>query len=144
MTTAIGKDRIDDKLVSLLRQDGRASISALAKAVNLSRTAVQARIDRLERDGVILGYQAILAQPSQEDEVGAILAVTFSQHPCTPVVAKFRHWPEIRHHYSVTGPIDGYFVVRAKGTSALNDLVLRLSAIEGVASVSSAVMLKAD
>jgi hypothetical protein len=68
--------------------------------------------------------------------------VTFSQRPCFPVVAKFRHWPEIIHYYSVTGPIDAYMVVRVKTPQDLADLVDRLSALSGVGTVSSAVMLR--
>jgi DNA-binding Lrp family transcriptional regulator len=46
----------DEKLVSLLRRNARASISDLARALSLSRTTVQNRITRLERSGVIKGY----------------------------------------------------------------------------------------
>lgn len=144
MTAGLGKDRIDDQLVALLRQNARMSVAALSKAVNLSRTAVQARIARLERERVIVGYQAILGERAADAHLGAILALTFSQRPCAPVVARFRHWPEILHHYSVTGPVDGYLVVQVTGPAALSDLVSRLSALDGVASVASAVMLTSD
>ncbi|MBN9261940.1 MAG: winged helix-turn-helix transcriptional regulator, partial [Hyphomicrobium sp.] len=43
----------DRKLLALLRKDGRASLSALAAELKVSRGTVQNRIDRLERDGVI-------------------------------------------------------------------------------------------
>jgi Lrp/AsnC family transcriptional regulator, leucine-responsive regulatory protein len=137
-------DRIDEHLVALLRQDARRSVTELAKAVCLSRTAVQARIGRLEREEIIVGYRAVLGEGGVDDGLGAILSITFSRRPCTPVVEQFRRWPEIRQIYSVTGPIDAYVIVRVTGASALNDLVHRLSAIPGVGSVSSAVMLKAD
>ena len=136
-------DAIDEKLVALLRTNARMSLTALSQAVALSRTAVQARVGRLERDKVIVGYRAVLGEGLDEPgAVGAILSIVFSQRPCAPVVAKFRHWPEIAHYYSVTGPIDAYVVVRVKSTQALADLVDRFSGLAGVASVSSAVMLR--
>ncbi|MEQ1540970.1 MAG: Lrp/AsnC family transcriptional regulator [Novosphingobium sp.] len=144
MNARFGKDLIDEKLVALLRQNARASVAALSKAVNLSRTAVQARIVRLERDGVITGYQAVLGEAGSEEQLGAVLSIVFSVHPCAPVVAKFRSWPEVTHHYSVTGPIDAYVLVRAENSAALSELVARFSALEGIASVSSAVILKSD
>lgn len=144
MNARLGKDTIDEKLVTLLRQNARTSVAALSKAVNLSRTAVQARIARLERDRVITGYQAVLGDAGTDDQLGAVLSITFSVHPCAPVVARFRSWPEVRHHYSVTGPIDAYVLVRAANSAALSELVARFSALEGIASVSSAVILKSD
>ena len=138
-----GRDAIDEKLIALLRGNARMTLTALSRAVGLSRTAVQARISRLERDKVIVAYRAILGEGQADDGgLGAMLAITFSQRPCFPVVARFRHWPEIVHYYSVTGPIDAYVVVRVKSPQALADLVDRLSATSGVGSVSSAVMLR--
>ncbi|WP_048439491.1 Lrp/AsnC ligand binding domain-containing protein [Caenimonas sp. SL110] len=53
-------DRIDRKILNLLQQDGRISNIKLADAVALSPTAVLARVQRLTRDGFILGYEARL------------------------------------------------------------------------------------
>jgi DNA-binding Lrp family transcriptional regulator len=139
------RDAIDEKLISLLRHNARMTLTALAQDLALSRTAVQARLARLERDKVILGYQAMIARPAGDDDgMGAVLSITFSQRPCSPVVAKFRHWPEITHYYSVTGPQDAYVIVRVNNAQALSQLVDRLSALAGVESVRSAVVLKDD
>ena len=53
-------DRIDLKILSVLQQDGRISNLKLAESVALSPTAVLARVQRLARDGYILGYEARL------------------------------------------------------------------------------------
>ena len=139
-----GRDAIDERLIALLRTNARLSLTALAHSVSLSRTAVQARIARLEREKVILAYRAVIAERRDEEGVGAMLSLVFSQRPCHPIVAKFRHWPEIVHYYSVTGPVDAFVLVRVKDTQALAELVDRFSALAGVASASSAVMLRAD
>ena len=136
-----GRDAIDERLIALLSSNARMTLTALAREVSLSRTAVQARIARLERDKVILGYRAVIGE--SEEGLGAMLSIVFSQRPCYPIVAKFRHWPEIVHHYSVTGPVDAYVQVRVKDAQALAELVDRFSALPGVASASSAVMLRA-
>jgi Lrp/AsnC family leucine-responsive transcriptional regulator len=138
-----GRDAIDEKLISLLCRNARMTLTALAQGVSLSRTAVQARMARLERDGVIVGYRAVMGE-RDEDALSAVLSVTFSQRPCFPVVEKFRDWPEIAHYYSVTGPLDAYVVVRVRNAQELSRFVDRLSAIPGVGSVRSAVVLKTD
>jgi Lrp/AsnC family leucine-responsive transcriptional regulator len=53
-------DRIDLKILQALQQDGRISNLKLAESVALSPTAVQARVQRLTKDGVIQGYEARL------------------------------------------------------------------------------------
>ena len=139
------RDAIDEKLISLLRENARMTLTALAQALALSRTAVQARMARLERDKVIVGYRAEIGRDGREDEgLRAVLSVTFSQRPCFPVVEKFRHWPEITHYYSVTGPLDAYMVVQVNTAQDLSQLVDRLSAISGVGSVRSALVLKGE
>jgi DNA-binding Lrp family transcriptional regulator len=134
-------DAIDEKLMALLSQNARMTLTALSRAVALSRTAVQARMARLEKAGLILGYRAICAAPDSGG-LGAVLSIIFNQRPCAPVVAKFRNWPEIEAYFSVTGPIDAYAIVRVADTLALAALVDRLSAIGGIGSVHSAVILK--
>ena len=60
MQTEPDLDRIDRKILSILQEDGRIANLKLAEAVALSPTAVLARVQRLTRDGFILGYEARL------------------------------------------------------------------------------------
>ena len=53
-------DRLDRRILDVLQRDGRTSNLKLAEAVALSPTAVLARVQRLTRDGYILGYEARL------------------------------------------------------------------------------------
>ncbi|MBT2303806.1 Lrp/AsnC ligand binding domain-containing protein [Variovorax paradoxus] len=53
-------DRIDLKILKALQEDGRMANLKLADAIGLSPTAVLARVQRLTRDGYILGYEARL------------------------------------------------------------------------------------
>jgi len=53
-------DRIDRKIIDVLDRDARVSMALLAKAVGLSKTPVQARVKRLESEGYIRGYRAVI------------------------------------------------------------------------------------
>jgi Lrp/AsnC family transcriptional regulator, leucine-responsive regulatory protein len=53
-------DRHDSAILSVLAEDGRISITDLAKRIGLSKSPTQARVKRLEDGGVILGYRAML------------------------------------------------------------------------------------
>jgi len=136
-----GLDPIDEKLIGLLSTNARMTLTALAHAIPLSRTAVQARIAKLEREGVILGYRAVLGKPAERKKLGAVLNLVFSRRPCAPVVEMFRHWPQIEAYYSLTGPMDGLAIVKVLDSEELSQLINRLSALPGVAQVTSSVIL---
>ena len=68
-------DRIDLKILNVLQQDGRISNLKLAEAVALSPTAVLARVQRLARDGFILGYEARL-NPAQLGVPASVLVAS--------------------------------------------------------------------
>ena len=53
-------DRFDRSILSVLAEDGRISITDLAKRIGLSKSPTQARLRRLEESGVIIGYRALL------------------------------------------------------------------------------------
>lgn len=53
-------DRYDQKILSVLSEDGRISIADMARRIGLSKSPTQARLRRLESDGVITGYRALV------------------------------------------------------------------------------------
>jgi DNA-binding Lrp family transcriptional regulator len=53
-------DETDLEIIELLRQDARRTLADVAEHVSLSAPAVKRRVDRLESDGVILGYTAVV------------------------------------------------------------------------------------
>lgn len=133
-------DETDRRLVALLRQDGRCSAAALARALNLSRTAVQARIARLEADKVILGYSATVA-PGFADEVAALVSLTIGVRPCAQLTDRLAAWPEVRQVYSVAGRWDALLLVRVETLEALSSLADRLQAVQEIGTVETIVIL---
>lgn len=59
-----GMDRIDRKIIDILQTNARAPLKEIADRVFLSSPAVSARIAKLEKDGVLTGYQAQVARSS--------------------------------------------------------------------------------
>ncbi len=57
---AVDIDQFDAKILEVLAEDGRISITDLAKRISLSKSPTQARLRRLEADGIILGYRAMI------------------------------------------------------------------------------------
>jgi Lrp/AsnC family leucine-responsive transcriptional regulator len=102
-------DRIDLKILNLLQQDGRMANLKLAEAVALSPTAVLARVQRLTRDGYILGYEARL-NPLKLG-AGMMVFVEVLLDRTTPNVfdafkAAVQVYPEIMECHMVAGGFD--------------------------------------
>lgn len=136
-------DDTDLKLIGLLKRDARKPVVALAKAVGLSRSAVQARLARLEDEGTIRGYTAVLGSGGgRAPGAKAVLLLTIGSRPCATVIQQFRDWPEIKACWSVAGPtIDAVVVVEAADNEALGLVRARLAEVGGVTAITTAPVL---
>jgi len=121
-------DRFDRKILELLSVDARLSMAELARRVHLSRTAVLARVKRLESDGVICGYRADVRWPGSETAVSALLLLQFTTRPCAPVLAYLSGQPEVRSVWSLSGFHDAMALVSVPDAPALSALADRLAA----------------
>ena len=100
------KDPIDQQLISALRANGRASTAELARLVGRSRTSVQSRIDRLERQGVITGYAVRLAPEHDLGAVRAHVMIKVQPKEARAVTAILQAMPQVRLLHSVSGDAD--------------------------------------
>ena len=80
-------DEIDHKLMSLLRQDARLTVAALAAKLQVSRGTVTNRIRRLEDDGVIVGYTVRLRPDVQHNEIKAWMSIAVDGNQTRVVIA---------------------------------------------------------
>ena len=134
-------DAIDEKLIAALRDNGRASTADLARRVGRSRTTVQSRIERLERDGVIVGYTARLAPDHAHGAVRVHVMLKIGPKEARAVEAGLRAIPEVRLLHSVSGDFD-MIAVAATSTVAQMDAVLdRIGQLPGVERTTSSIIL---
>ena len=114
-------DRIDRKILSILQEDGRIANLKLAEAVALSPTAVLARVQRVTRDGFILGYEARL-NPLKLG-AGMLVFVEVLLDRTTPNVfdqfkAAVQVHPEIMECHMVAGGFDYLLKTRSADMNA--------------------------
>jgi Lrp/AsnC family transcriptional regulator, leucine-responsive regulatory protein len=103
--SAQATDSIDKLILAALESNARVPLAALAKKVGRSRTAVQARIQRLERTGVIQGYRAVTTESygAVETFIIVYLRERLSPHG---VLKTLSGVPEVIGIYRVTGDAD--------------------------------------
>ncbi|WOD06497.1 Lrp/AsnC family transcriptional regulator [Marinomonas sp. GJ51-6] len=114
-------DQYDQKILGLLVNDARLSVSDISRQVNLSRSAVTERIKRMEDNGTITGYHAHTAV-SKEEGVTAYLALTFRPLSCDLVQPLVEAIPEVKLSHSISGDLDLLLLVQASSMSRLNDI----------------------
>ncbi|MCR6685066.1 Lrp/AsnC family transcriptional regulator [Pseudoxanthomonas sp.] len=131
----------DEQLLSLLRENARASTAEIARRLGLSRTTVQSRIDRLERQGVIRGYAVRLDDGFERDRVRAHILVTVLPKKMPAVVKALAEMPQVRALHSISGVHDLVALGVAADVGAMDELTDRIGAIDGVERTSSSIIL---
>ena len=128
-------DDVDRTLVHALREDGRATLAALAAQSGLSLSAVQARVRKLEGRGVITGYRAVVDAEALGLPITAFVEITpLDQSQEDDAPERLRDVPGIESCYSVAGNANYLLLVRVPSPRALEDL---LGTIRRQASVST-------
>lgn len=117
-------DRIDLRILACLQEDGRLSNLKLAEAVSLSPTAVLARVQRLTKDGYILGYEARLNPLKLGAGMAVFVEVLLDR--TTPNVfeafkAAVQVRPEIMECHMVAGGFDYLLKTRMADMAAYRD-----------------------
>jgi DNA-binding Lrp family transcriptional regulator len=134
-------DETDRKLIDALREDARASAAALARSMDLSRTTVQSRIERLERQGVIAGYTVRLSDAHERGQIHAYVMMTVSHKHAAAVTSAVRRLSAVRSLQSVSGPFDLIARAVTPTVAEMDGLIDALGAIEGVERTTSSIVL---
>ncbi|WP_087545692.1 Lrp/AsnC ligand binding domain-containing protein [Acinetobacter sp. WCHA29] len=111
-------DRTDLKILDILQTDGRISNSKLAELVNLSPTAVMARVQKLTKDEFILGYEAKL-NPNKLNASFLVFVEVLLDKTTPNVLDDFidavTQYPEIVECHMVSGGFDFLIKLRSAG-----------------------------
>lgn len=134
-------DPVDRALIALLRENARASTAELARRLGLSRTTVQSRMERLERQRVIGGYTVTLADEVEASLVRAHVLITLVPKQSAAIEQALRRIPQVRVLHSVSGPFDLIAVVAAGSIGELDVLIDQIGALDGVERTTSAIVL---
>ncbi|MBJ7577693.1 Lrp/AsnC ligand binding domain-containing protein [Devosia sp. MC532] len=140
-------DQIDRKILDELSKDGRISVTELSRRVNLSKTPCQARIKRLEDQGYILGYRAVIDPKRLGLPHVAFVEVKLSDTRKAALEAfnkAVRALPEVEQAHMIASSFDYLLKVRTKDIAAYREVLgEKLSALPHVAQTSTHVSMEA-
>ena len=117
-------DDTDRLIVAALRADGRLSMRALAERLHLSRASVYTRVERLQRDGVITGYTAVVDPARYGYGLSAYVYLDIAQRSWKAVRQQLLDMPEVDHIALISGEHDILLRVRTHDAASLRDVVL--------------------
>lgn len=136
--------RIDDKdkrLLTLLSANSRESIAELSRKMHLSRTTVQDRVERLERNGIIKGYTLKLSDEYMWAQVIAHVMINTNQKKSTDIARTLKRIDAIKALHAVNGIHDLIAIVSAESTNSLDLVLDQIGAIDGVEKTQSSIIL---
>jgi len=140
-------DRFDRAILDALAVDGRISITDLAARIGLSKTPTQARLKKLESDGVITGYRALLDPIRIGRDHVAFVEVKLSdtrESALAAFNAATRAIPEIEQCHMIAGAFDYLMKVRTHNMADYRRVLAdHISTLPHVAHTSTYVAMQA-
>jgi len=140
-------DRIDLALLAALQRDGRISNADLAERVKLSPSACLRRVQRLETEGLIAGYRAVLDPLKLGYGLQAFVRLQLARHDAASVeafVARVADWEEVIACHALTGEMDYLLHVMVQDLDHFSRFLLdRVLRPGDVADVNSSFVLRA-
>jgi DNA-binding Lrp family transcriptional regulator len=134
-------DSIDNQLIARLRENGRASTAQLARLVGRSRSSVQSRLERLERDRIIIGYTVRLAPEHDLGAVRAQVMIKVGPKEARAVTAALAAISQVRLLHSVSGDFDLIAVAATATVAEMDQVIDRIGAVTGVERTTSSIIL---
>lgn len=135
-------DDIDRRIVSLLRENARRSFKDIGRHVHLSPPAVKRRVDRLEADGVILGYTAIVDHAAFGWHAEAFVDLYCNgRMPADAIRRAVEGEAGVVSAHTVAGEASALLHVAARDTSDLESVLERIRSVEGVDRTVTEVVL---
>ncbi|QYX58327.1 Lrp/AsnC family transcriptional regulator [Roseovarius sp. SCSIO 43702] len=134
-------DKIDQRLISALRHNARASLSELALELGVSRTTVRSRIERLQRSGDIVGFTVVLKSETARDPVRALMMLGIEGRGTDRILRQLNGLSAVRATHSTNGRWD---LIVELGTTSLEEIdgvISQIRRFDGVVSSETNLLL---
>ena len=137
-------DAVDQRILTLLVEDGRRTYGDIASRVRLTAPSVKRRVDRLRAEGALEGFTAIVDHGALGWDTEALVELFFRPGTTLGEVAEtLRAHPEVAEAWSVTGEADAVARVRTKDNADLERLIMDLQQDGQVIRTRSQVIMSA-
>lgn len=134
-------DQLDRELISLLRNDGRASLSKLADILGVSRGTIQNRLDRLMNSGALLGFTVRVREDYDLDGIRAIMMIEVVGKSTGQVIKRLRGMPELHTLHTTNGSWDLVAEIQTGSLEEFDRVLREVRLIDGVLNSETSILL---
>jgi len=134
-------DETDVEILKTLTMDARLSSRQIAKQCGISIGTALSRIKKMEKEGVIQGYSALLDQEKLGYELTVVSDITVSKGRLLEVENEIARLPNVCCVYDVTGLVDAVIIAKFKNREELSKFTKRLLSIPHVERTNTHVVL---
>ena len=135
-------DDIDQRLISALRHDARASLSDLAVELGVSRTTVRGRIERLRRSGEIVGFTVVLRGDVADDPVRGLMMIGIEGRGTDRILRQLSGLSAVRAIHSTNGRWDLIVEIGTPTLEDFDDVLARIRRFDGVTTSETNLLLR--
>ncbi|MED5485280.1 MAG: Lrp/AsnC family transcriptional regulator [Candidatus Thermoplasmatota archaeon] len=125
-------DEIDRKLIESLMNNSRSSMRQLAAKLDVALGTIRNRLERLEKEGVIKGYNVVLDPAKVGWEMTVIVGLRITKGKMIDVQKRIAEDPRVFLVYDVTGDYDSFVIAKVQNTDDLNDLTKGVLTSKGI------------
>ncbi|MFT7006095.1 MAG: DNA-binding Lrp family transcriptional regulator [Colwellia sp.] len=131
----------DEELISILRCNARASVSDIARSLNVSRTAIQNRINKLENKGIIKSYSVELGEIYKNQLTSINVSLKVRPNLRKNVGIALRKIHQISTIYSISGEFDLLMIIEVQTLQDLSSILEVICNLDGVERTNSSIIL---
>ncbi len=138
-------DKIDKQILHLLQKDGKITIKEIAERLHLTTTPIFDRVKKLEKEGLITSYKAILDRKKVGLQLMVFCNVTLNLHQ-TDFLKKFekdiQQFPEVIECYHVAGMFDYLIKIYTEDMEQYQQFLSnKLASLENISKVQSSFVM---
>jgi len=134
-------DKTDERLVAALRHNARASLSDLALGLNMSRTTVRTRMERLVARGDILGFSVVMKEDVLRDPVRGLMMIGIEGRGTERVMRQLQGMSEVRAIHATNGRWDVIVELGTETLEKLDQALSRIRRLDGVTTSETSLLL---
>ncbi len=128
-------DEIDIRILEMLQDNCNIKMTHIAKGLSIAESTIRYRIDRMEKNGVITNYIALLNPRKVGLNITAIMLIKITPQYINSISDELAKFKELRHLFRSTGVYDMISVVNARNIYHLNELMEKIKMIEGISDL---------
>lgn len=134
-------DELDRQIITLLRGNGRRSISDLALETDVSRATVRSRIERMEQNGTIIGYTVMLRADALENTIRGVMMIEIEGHVTDRVIRMLGGFPEVTQIHTTNGRWDLLVELQALNLTDFDAVLRKIRLVPGITNSETSLLL---